>query len=67
MGGGSGVRRRDGQHWDTWQAQLVGSAQLRIGPVVLVLCGLATWQLRRINYRVCQCIGHIRRAVPVPA
>jgi len=25
MGGGSGVRRRDGQHRDTWQAQLVGS------------------------------------------
>jgi len=43
MGGGTGVRRRDGQHWNTWQAQLVSSAQLRIGFVVLILCRLAAW------------------------
>jgi len=67
MGGGSRVRRRDGQHPDTWQAQSVGAAQLRVGSAVLVLGRLAARRLHRTGYRVVLRDGRVRRPVPVPA
>jgi len=67
MGGCSSVRRRDGQRSDTWQAQPVYSALLRVGPAVLILGWLASWRLHRTVRRVGLRRGRVRRAVPVPA
>jgi len=67
MGGGSGVRRRDGQRPDTWQAQPIGADQLRVGPAVLVLGRLAAQRLHRTDHRIGLRCGRVRRPVPVPA
>jgi len=67
MGGGSGVRRRDGQYPDTWQARLVSADRLRVGPAVLVLGGLVAWRLHLTDRRISLRCGRVRRIVPVPA
>jgi len=67
MGGGSGVRRRDGQHPDTWQAQPVSADQLRVGPAVLVLGRLAARRLHRTGRHIDLPDGRVWGTVPVPA